>query len=337
MKRYRLTESNLRNMIRECIEDALYEGKAPEFANNNELYRIANDGDMRRGGKGQRRSFPITKNWDDPEYADTARTKSGREFNLRKESKARDAFNKAVKYGKKQLNKFNQSIKDLTDEYDEDGNPIVDNPMYKGKKSNNESRLRNMIREAIEEAFNPQQYAYMAGVAANRANSMKAAFNPQYAARKKRQMELFGNAATGRTGGNGQNLMNNGGQYGEAIYSPNSNYGVDIYRNNFNGDNKKGNAFNIKHSQFNNDGSSDDMYGNQHGQTMNNTQYRQELMQNDPNYIQNLNQASSVTLGNLQLNKAFNQGRQQKQIDRQTMRDMGQGNTPRRNGINGFH
>lgn len=94
MKRYRLTESNLRNMIRECIEDALYEGKA------------------------------------------------------------RDTFNNVVKYGKKQLNKFNQSIKDLTDEYDEDGNPIVDNPMYKGKKSNNESRLRNMVREAIEEAFN---------------------------------------------------------------------------------------------------------------------------------------------------------------------------------------
>ena len=154
MKRYRLTESNLRDMIRECIEDALYEGKAPEFANNNELYRIANNGDMRRGGKGQRRSFPITKNWDDPEYADTARTKSGVEFNLRKESKARDTFNKAVKYGKKQLNKFNQSIKDLTDEYDEDGNPIVDNPMYKDKKSNNESRLRNMVRESVISALN---------------------------------------------------------------------------------------------------------------------------------------------------------------------------------------
>lgn len=155
--KHRIKESELRNMIRECIEDALYEGKAPEFANNNELYRIANNGDMRRGGNGQRRSFPITKNWDDPEYADTARTKSGREFNLQKEGKARDTFNKAVKYGKKQLNKFNQSIKDLTDEYDEDGNPIVDNPMYKGKKSNNESRLRRMIREAVKSALNENE------------------------------------------------------------------------------------------------------------------------------------------------------------------------------------
>lgn len=94
MKRYRLTESNLRNIIRECIEDALYEGKV------------------------------------------------------------KDSFNKAVKYGKKQLNKFNQSIKDLTDEYDEDGNPIVDNPMYKGKKSNNENRLRNMVRESVISALN---------------------------------------------------------------------------------------------------------------------------------------------------------------------------------------
>ncbi len=92
--KHRIKESELRNMIRECIEDALYEGKV------------------------------------------------------------KDTLNKAVKYGKKQLNKFNQSIKDLTDEYDEDGNPIVDNPMYKGKKSNNESRLRGMIREAVRSALN---------------------------------------------------------------------------------------------------------------------------------------------------------------------------------------
>ena len=94
MKKYRLTESMLRNMVRECIEDTLYEGKV------------------------------------------------------------KDTINKAVKYGKKQLNKFNQSIEDLTKEYDEDGNPIVDNPGYKPKKSNNESRLRNMIRESVRTALN---------------------------------------------------------------------------------------------------------------------------------------------------------------------------------------
>lgn len=154
MKRYKLTESKLRNMIHEAVVSVLKEA-APVFGNNNQGYGITNNGDMRRGGTGKRRSFPLTYNWDDPEYADTARSSnSGREYNLRKESKARDTFNKAVKYGKKQLNKFNQSIKDLTDEYDEDGNPIIDNPMYKGKKSNNESRLRNMVRESVISALN---------------------------------------------------------------------------------------------------------------------------------------------------------------------------------------
>lgn len=94
MKKYRLTESMLRNMVRECIEDTLYEGKV------------------------------------------------------------KDTINKTVKYGKKQLNKFNQSIEDLTKEKDEEGNPIVDNPGYKPKKSNNESRLRNMIRESVRTALN---------------------------------------------------------------------------------------------------------------------------------------------------------------------------------------
>lgn len=278
MKRYRLTESNLRNMIRECIEDTLYEGKV------------------------------------------------------------KDTFNKAVKYGKKQLNKFNQSIKDLTDEYDEDGNPIVDNPMYKGKKSNNESRLRNMVREAIDEAFNNQQYAYMAGVAANRANSWRAKFDPKYAERKRRQMQRFGHAATsGGLGVADQNLMNNDQQNGGARYRPNnSNYEFDSYSTNFNGDNKNQPAYNIRHAQFN--GMMGDYeHGDQHNQMMDNGQYRQELRQNDPNYIENLDQISAVSHGNTQLNKAFNQGRQQKQIDRQTMRDMGQGNTARTRGLYYWH
>lgn len=65
-----------------------------------------------------------------------------------------NVVNNVVKYGKNKWNEFGQSIDDLTDEYDENGKPIVDNPGYKPKKSNNESRLRNMIRESVRTALN---------------------------------------------------------------------------------------------------------------------------------------------------------------------------------------
>lgn len=82
------------------------------------------------------------------------------------EGKKMEAVKKGIKgFGKKLkngYNKFNNSIDDLTKEYDKDGNPIIDNPMnqdynqYENKTRHlklTESRLREIIHEAVKSAL----------------------------------------------------------------------------------------------------------------------------------------------------------------------------------------
>lgn len=166
-----------------------------------------------------------------------------------------------------------------------------------------ESKLRNMIKEAVKDIinevnFNQNQLAYMSGLAAQKADTLKGRMSGltgqknNYRARKLRQADLFGNRAADKS------------PYADETGSE---YDTDFYHNNYVP--KKG--FNIKRTQG--DGKTYRNFtgnGVNNGQTMNREEFYNQIkgeINNTPKYSWE-QPKYNVYADNRSLNRAYQQG-----------------------------
>lgn len=120
--------------------------------------------------------------------------------------------------------------------------------------------IQHYVRESLYEAYNPLQYANLAGQANGALNSfggkVKGFFNPKWKARKQRQEKLFGNAGTGY--GNRHNFTKD--MEDSITIGNGTNYDTDYWKNSYKGHqkdsnydtyNSTNNPYNIERTQYN--------------------------------------------------------------------------------------
>lgn len=182
--------------------------------------------------------------------------------------------------------------------------------------------VARILSEDVEEAYNNAQYANLAGQANGARTSLggriKGLFNPKWAARKKRQEQLFGSTAGGNNYAYQNSLAQNGGMGDVSTYlelpghnATYSNGGQNDYMTNrFDTQNGGENPYQMKRSQYSTSGG----YGSTRTPGRNDQQiyspgdFREDFIdgENDTNARAD---AIDFKAGNSTLNRAYAQGR----------------------------
>lgn len=183
--------------------------------------------------------------------------------------------------------------------------------------------VARILSEDVEEAYNNAQYANLAGQANGARTSLggriKGFFNPKWAARKKRQEQLFGSTAAGDNFSYQNSLVQNGGTGDvdtnldlpghNATYSNGGQY--DYMTNRFNPQNGGEAPFQMRRNQFTSTGGYNGtrIPGRNDKQIYSPGEFKEDFIDNTENDINARANAIDFKAGNSRLNRAYAQGR----------------------------